>query len=235
MGTIKLLNAVLDTGVKRFVFSSSCATYGIPEKTPITEEQLCRPISPYGESKLFVENVLKWYGTVYKLNWIALRYFNAAGADLDVEIGEDHDPETHLIPLTIKSALGEHPALEVYGTDYPTKDGTAIRDYIHVSDLAKAHVLAINYLLHGRESTIMNLGIGEGYSVYDVISAVEKISNKLVPVKKEKKRQGDPPILVADANKAHNKLKWYPEYTSLDIIIEMAWNWHVGQQNGGKN
>ena len=231
LGTVNLLNVILDAGVKHFIFSSSCSTYGIPEKTPITEEQPCRPINPYGESKLFIENVLNWYGKVYNLNWIALRYFNAAGADPAIEIGEEHDPETHLIPLTIYSALGKRSALEIYGTEYPTKDGTAVRDYIHVLDLAKAHVLAINYLLNGGESTIMNLGSGQGYSVYDVISAVEKFSNKPTPVRKCENRKGDPPILVAAANKAHDELQWHPEYTTLGNIIETAWNWHTRQRN----
>jgi UDP-arabinose 4-epimerase len=227
LGTINLLNAVLDAGVKHFVFSSSCAAYGIPKNMPITEEHPCRPINPYGESKLFIENVLKWYGKVYKLNWLALRYFNAAGADPDVVIGEEHDPETHLIPLTIKSVLGDHPALKVYGTDYPTKDGTTIRDYIHVSDLAKAHVLAIHYLKNGGESTSMNLGTGNGSSVYDIIKAVEEISNLPVPYKKGEMRQGDPPILVACAEKSNRLLNWHPEYKNIKSIIKTAWNWHA--------
>jgi UDP-arabinose 4-epimerase len=226
LGTINLLNAILDANVKHFVFSSSCATYGIPKIIPITEDQPCHPINPYGDSKLFVEKVLKWYGMGYNLNWIALRYFNAAGADPDIEIGEEHSPETHLIPLAINTALGKRSVLEVYGTEYPTKDGTAVRDYIHVSDLACAHIKSIDYLLNGGESKIMNLGNGIGYSVYDIIRSVEKFASISIPVKVKNNRQGDPPVLVAVADKAKKILNWELEYKSIDSIIETAWNWH---------
>ena len=233
LGSIQLLNAILDVGVKHFVFSSSCASYGNPTKTPINEKQSCHPINPYGESKLFVEKVLKSYGVSYKLNWIALRYFNVAGADPEMEIGEDHDPETHLLPLAINTALGKRSVLEVYGTDYPTKDGTAIRDYIHVLDLANAHIKSVEYLLNGGKSEIMNVGIGKGYSVYDIIKVVEKLSNAPLPIKICGNRHGDPPSLIAEAYKAKRVLKWEPKYKTIDSIIETAWNWHKKELNNG--
>jgi len=229
LGSINLLNSLLDAGVKYLVFSSSCATYGTPDKTPITEEHYCRPINPYGESKLFVENVLKWYGKKYNNNWIALRYFNAAGADPDGDIGELHDPETHLIPLAIYSVLGKS-VLNVFGTDYQTKDGTAIRDYIHVSDLAKAHILALDYLYNGGDNSIINLGLGKGYSVYDIVTAVEKIANDKINLNIMENREGDPPVLIANADKADLLLQWIPQYTCIDEIIETAWNWHFNSE-----
>lgn len=230
VNTLNLLEAMLDAGVRYIVFSSSCATYGIPEHIPISEDHPQRPVSPYGESKLFVERALRWYGEAYGLRWVALRYFNAAGADPEGELGEVHNPETHLIPLAIQAALGRRPYLEIYGTDYPTPDGTAIRDYVHVTDLAKAHVLALTYLLNGGESTALNLGTGRGHSVREVVGAVERVSCRRVLVREGPRRPGDPPALVAEATRAKAVLGWEPGFRSLDAIVETAWHWrgHVG-------
>ena len=224
--TLSLLDAMLEAGVCRIVFSSSCATYGIPRNVPITESHPQNPISPYGESKRAVERFLHWYGRAYGLDWMALRYFNAAGADPDGEIGEDHHPETHLIPIAIQAALGKRPFVEVYGTDYPTPDGTAIRDYIHVTDLARAHVLALHYLLGGGASAALNLGTGEGKSVREVIAAVERVIGHRVPVREAARRSGDPRVLVANPAKAGRVLDWRPQYSSLDTIVETASSWH---------
>ena len=215
LASINLLHAIVDSGVKHFVFSSSCATYGIPQEIPITESQLCQPINPYDESKLVIEKALKWYGEAYGFNWIALRYFNASGAEPSNEIGENHIPETHLIPLAIFTALGKQPFFNIYGNTYPTKDGTAIRDYIHVLDLAMAHVLAVDYLLQGNESKILNLGIGEGYSVYDVIKATEEVSNRTIKTKIVNRREGDPPVLIASPDQAKECLNWSPQFNNL--------------------
>ena len=230
--TLCLLDALLEAGVCRIVFSSSCATYGIPSNVPITEIHPQNPINPYGESKRVVERFLYWYGRAYGLDWMALRYFNAAGADPDGEIGEDHHPETHLIPTAIHAALGKRPFVEVYGTDYPTPDGTAIRDYIHVTDLASAHVLALNYLLGGGESAALNLGTGEGKSVREVIAAVERVTGQRVPVREAGRRSGDPRVLVADPAKAGRVLGWRPQYSSLDTIVETASRWHQAHSPG---
>jgi UDP-arabinose 4-epimerase len=224
--TLNLLGAMLDTGINHIVFSSTCATYGIPDRIPISERETQQPINPYGESKLFIEQVLRWYSNAYDLNWIALRYFNAAGADLDGEIGEHHDPETHLIPLVIQSAMGVRPELEIYGMNHPTHDGTPIRDYIHVMDLADAHLLALEYLKQGGESRALNLGTGNGHSVLEVISAVKRISGLLLPTRPVEKRPGDPPVLVADASKAHQTIGWIPNHKEIHSIVESAWKWH---------
>jgi len=231
IGTINLLNAMLDSGIKYFVFSSSCATYGISKEMPLTENHYCQPINPYGESKLFIENMLKWYSNIYQLNWVALRYFNAAGADPDNEIGENHNPETHIIPLAIYTALGRQLYFNINGTDFATKDGTAIRDYLHVSDIARAHVLAIDYLLSKGKSNIMNLGTGKGHSIYEIIHAVEKFSDKIIPLKKNQRREGDAPILIANAKKAEKILGWQPIYKTIDGIIETAWNWYTKRES----
>jgi UDP-arabinose 4-epimerase len=223
--TLNLLDAMRAHGVDRLVFSSTCATYGDPERLPIDETHPQRPINPYGHSKLFVEGMLAAFDAAYGLRSIALRYFNAAGADPAGEIGENHDPETHLIPLVILTALGRRPALEVFGTDYPTPDGTAVRDYIHVSDLASAHVLALQYLLDGGPTTFLNLGIGHGCSVREVIDAVERVTGAHVPVVERPRRAGDPPALIADAAKARATLEWRPEHSQLDEIVETAWRW----------
>jgi UDP-arabinose 4-epimerase len=229
-GTLSLLDAMLDEGVKHIVFSSTCATYGIPERIPIGEDEPSRPVNPYGESKRFVESALHWYGRAYGLTWAALRYFNAAGADPEGEIGEEHAPETHLIPLVIKAALGDLPYVEIYGTDYPTPDGTAIRDYIHVTDLAEAHVRALHHLWSGGEGVTVNLGTGQGHSVREVIKGVEQVSGRRVPAREAPRRPGDPPALVADATRAGGILGWRPERSELSIILETAWRWHEGRQ-----
>jgi UDP-arabinose 4-epimerase len=231
VNTLRLLDAMLAAGVKRIVFSSSAATYGNPRTVPIPEDHPKEPVNPYGETKLAMERALQWYGNAYDLRWMALRYFNAAGADHDGELGESHDPEAHIIPLTIKAALGQRPHVEIYGTDYPTPDGTAIRDYIHVTDLADAHVRALDYLTRGGESRALNLGTGHGYSVRDVINAVGKIAPQPVPVREGPRRAGDPPVLVADASHAGTVLGWKPQYSDLETIIQDAWKWH---QTGGR-
>jgi UDP-arabinose 4-epimerase len=225
VNTLNLLDAMLAHGVRRLVFSSTCATYGIPERVPIDESHAQRPVNPYGESKLMVERILHWYGQAYGLLSVALRYFNASGADPDGEIGEDHDPETHLIPLVIDAARGMRPPVGVFGTDYPTADGTAVRDYIHVMDLADAHVRAIDYLERGGASTALNLGTGRGHSVLAVIEAVERVSGRPVPRSDSPRRAGDPPELVADARRAADVLGWTPRYPALDMIVEHAWRW----------
>ncbi len=227
--TLNLLEALVDAGVRHVVFSSSCATYGIPAKIPIAEDQIQTPINPYGESKRFVESVLHWFGKAYGLRWIALRYYNAGGADPEGELGEDHDPETHLIPVAIQAALGERKCVEVYGTNYPTPDGTAIRDYIHVADLAQAHVQALQSMLSARTGIALNLGTGKGHSVREVIAAVERITGSRVPVREAGQRPGDPPVLIADATNARQFLGWEPRWSSLDMIIETAWRWHSGR------
>ncbi|HTG60163.1 MAG TPA: UDP-glucose 4-epimerase GalE [Terriglobia bacterium] len=238
VNTLKLLDAMQDAEVKHIVFSSSAAVYGTPETTPIPEEHPQRPINPYGESKLMMERALKWYGDAYGLRWMALRYFNACGADLGSEVGEDHNPETHLIPLVIQAALGRRPFVEVYGNDYPTPDGTAVRDYIHVVDLAEAHVRALRHIFQGGESAALNLGTGQGLSVREVIAAVDRvvaaaqrqglaIHHDRVPVRDGPRRAGDPPFLVADSRHARRVLGWAPQRSDLDTIVQSAWNWHL--------
>jgi UDP-glucose-4-epimerase GalE len=224
VNTLRLLDATLEAGVKRIVFSSSAAVYGNPQTVPIPEDHPKLPTSPYGETKLAMERALQWYGNAYGLKWVALRYFNAAGADHDGELGENHDPETHLIPLAIKAALRQRSPVEIFGTDYPTPDGTAIRDYIHVADLGDAHVRALDYLSAGGESRALNLGTGQGYSVREVINTVGKLSP--VPYREGPRRAGDPPVLVADASKAAEALGWKPQHSRLDAIVQDAWNWH---------
>ncbi len=225
--TLSLLEAVVDSGVRYVVYSSSCATYGVPRKVPITEEQGQVPINPYGESKRFGERALHWFGRAYGLGWVALRYFNAAGADPEGEIGEAHTPETHLIPATIDSVLGWQPGLDLYGTDYPTRDGTAIRDYIHVTDLAEAHVLALRHLFAGGPNIALNLGTGRGYSVREIIAAVERGSGCRVSLRERARRMGDPPVLIADSRNASRILRWKPRFSSLDTIVETSWQWRV--------
>ena len=229
--TLHLLGAMLDTGINHIVFSSTCATYGIPNRIPISENETQQPINPYGESKLFIERVLRWYADAYDLNWTALRYFNAAGADLEGEIGEHHDPETHLIPLVIQSAMGCRPEVEIYGMNHPTHDGTPIRDYIHVMDLAEAHVLALEYLKNGGKSGALNLGTGIGHSVMEVISAVNEISGLKTPIRPVQKRPGDAPVLVADPSQANQTIGWIPGYQDIHEIVETAWKWHKEKVN----
>ena len=224
--SFRLFEALLDSSVRHVIFSSTCATYGVPQHVPITESHPQNPVNPYGESKLMIEKALRWYGRAYGMSSVCLRYFNAAGADPEGEIGEAHDPETHLIPLTIQAAMGARDAITVFGADYPTEDGTAVRDYTHVSDLAKAHVLALQYLLDGGESEAVNLGTGRGHSVLEVIEAVEQVCGRNVPARRCRRRPGDPAKLVADASKARQVLNWRPEFNDLTEIVSTAWDWH---------
>ena len=224
-GTLNLLSALREHDVSKLVFSSTCATYGIPTKVPITEAHPQAPVNPYGATKLIIEGALKDYAAAYGTRHVSLRYFNAAGADPDGEIGEDHDPETHAIPLAILAALGRRPFFEIYGTDYPTDDGTAVRDYIHVSDLASAHVLALQHLLAGGESLALNLGTGTGHSVRQVVAAVESATSRPVPVELGPRRAGDPPALVADPALARERLGWRARYLDLREIVATAAAW----------
>jgi UDP-arabinose 4-epimerase len=224
--TVTLLEAMRETSICNIVFSSTCATYGMPTAIPLSEDHMQVPISPYGDSKLVVEKMLQWWGLAHGLRWIALRYFNAAGADPEGEIGEDHRPETHIIPLAIEAALGRRKHLDVYGTDYPTYDGTAIRDYIHVADLAAAHVSALRRLEQRGESGAFNVGTGVGHSVREVIAMVERVSGRAVPVREGPRRPGDPPELVALATRAHELLAWQPRHSDLEAIVRTAWQWH---------
>jgi len=226
VNTLNLVDAMVDHGVRDIVFSSTAATYGNPITVPIAETHPQAPVNPYGETKLVVENILKWYGGAYGLRFAALRYFNAAGADPDAAIGEDHDPETHLIPLAIEAALGHRPMLDVFGTDYPTPDGTAVRDYIHVNDLAEAHLRALAVLQGGTPSLHLNLGTGRGHSVREVITAVEAAIGRKVPHREMPRRAGDAPSLVADARRAFDTLGWTPKYPAIATIVEHAVRWH---------
>ncbi len=223
--TIRFLDTLIDCGLRRVVFSSSCSVYGVSDHIPIKEDSETRPLSPYGETKLFVEKVLKWYESAYDLRSACLRYFNAAGADPEGELGEHHDPETHLIPLAIRAALGGG-MLKVFGTDYPTSDGTPIRDYIHVTDLAIGHLQALRCLIRDGRSVTVNLGTGCGYSVKQVIQTVESQTGLHVPVEYAPRREGDAPTLIADAARARLTLGWAPEYSSLETVVRTAWHWH---------
>jgi UDP-arabinose 4-epimerase len=239
-GTLAFIDSLLDNGVDKIVFSSSCATYGIPDQLPIKEDHPQQPINPYGASKLMIENVLRWYNSAYGLRSTILRYFNAAGADPEGEIGEHHSPETHLIPLVIAAAQGKIPEVEIFGTDYNTKDGTAVRDYIHVMDLAEAHVRAVSRLLLGGTGDQLNLGTGRGHSIREVISAVEAVSGRSVPYREEPRRAGDPTALVADPTRAEAVLGWRPRLSELRSIVETAWRWHgsarvLEEVNASKN
>jgi len=229
VGTLNLLDAMLDAGVRDVVFSSTCATYGEPQKVPISEDHPQNPVNPYGETKLAVEKMLHWYSQAYGLRYAALRYFNAAGADPDGQLGEDHDPETHLIPLALDAAVRSSAELQIFGTDYPTPDGTAIRDYIHVVDLAEAHLRALAKLRQsptGAAAALrLNLGTGRGHSVREVVAAVRKVTGRDVRVREVGRRAGDPPALVADARQAATVLGWQPRYPELEIIVEHAARW----------
>ena len=229
VNTLNLLDAMVDKGVGQIVFSSTAAVYGDPLTVPIPEDHRLLPLNPYGESKLFVERTLRWYGEAYGLRWSVLRYFNAAGADPGGEIGEDHAPESHLIPLAIKAALGQRGELQVFGTDYPTPDGTAVRDYIHVVDLAQAHLLALDHLAAGKPSFAANVGTGAGHSVREVITTVERVSGRAVPRREVGRRPGDAPSLVADARLAQQLLNFQPRYPDLSTIVEHAWKWHASR------
>jgi UDP-glucose-4-epimerase GalE len=229
VGTMILLRTVIDYRCIPVVFSSTCATYGIPERIPISEEHPQRPINPYGHSKLFVERMLADLNVAYGLPWIALRYFNAAGADPDGEIGEAHDPETHLIPLVLAAARTGAP-VRIFGNDYDTADGSCVRDYIHVSDIAEAHVQALAYLLKGRNSCALNLANARGYSVKEVIAAVEVVCGRRIPTETAPRRPGDPSILIGDASRAHALLGWKPTRSELQIQIADAWTWLEGRK-----
>jgi UDP-glucose 4-epimerase len=229
--TQTLLSAMEDTGVKKFVFSSSAAVYGIPDKLPITEDLPTKPINPYGETKLAVERMCHHQAKTGKLHYVTLRYFNACGAGDNCTLGEDHRPESHLIPLTIFAAMEKTDSVKIYGTDYPTPDGTCIRDYIHIEDLCLAHLLAMKKLDNESE-LIYNLGSGIGYSVRQVIDTVKKVSGKNFKEAEVARRPGDPPMLICNATKAKNELGWQPKWTNLEKIVESAWKWHIEHPNG---
>jgi UDP-arabinose 4-epimerase len=229
-GSLRLLEAMQDAGVDKIVFSSTCATYGNPQVSPIDESHPQNPINAYGESKLIVERLLQWYGRVHKTSWVALRYFNAAGADPDGELGENHEPETHLIPLVLEAVINPDTPVSIFGSDYPTCDGTALRDYIHVSDLADAHVRAVEYLGLGGESRPFNLGSGRGSTVRQIIRAVAAITGKAPAVIAAPRRLGDPSELIADPALAFRVLGWEPT-SSLDYIIRTAWNWRLKRES----
>lgn len=223
---IALLDSALSAGVSYFVLSSTAAVYGNPVSIPISEQDPTEPVNPYGETKLAIERMLASYSRAYRLSYAALRYFNASGADPGSGLGERHDPETHLIPIVLEAALGLRPNIAVYGEDYPTPDGTCVRDYIHVSDLAEAHLAAFSYLKGGGQSGAFNLGTGKGYSVREVIEVAKRVSGRPVPVIKGPRREGDPPVLVASAKRAEEILEWRPTRSSLEQIIQDAWQWH---------
>jgi UDP-arabinose 4-epimerase len=228
-GSLSLLEAMREAGVDKIVFSSTCATYGTPAGVPIRETMPQLPVNPYGETKLAIERALHWYGEAYGLRWASLRYFNAAGADPEGEIGERHEPETHLIPLVLQAALGERPQIDIYGTDYPTPDGTAIRDYIHVQDLAEAHLRALELLVAERQGVALNLGTGRGHSVREVIRAAEAVTGKPIPCRETARRPGDPPVLVADPGLAAELLGWRARVSDLDTIVRTALAWYVSR------
>lgn len=234
LNSLNLLERVRRLGIPRFVFSSTCATYGVPTKVPITEDESQSPINPYGNTKLCFEKMLADYAAAYPLGFTALRYFNASGAAADGTIGEDHTPETHLIPLVLQVALGQRPHIEIFGTDYPTPDGTCVRDYIHVEDLAEAHLLALE-AIKPHDGRFYNVGIGTGYSVREVIRTAEEVTGKKIAVKEGPRRPGDPPALVAGGDKIRRELGWMPKYTQLRPIIETAWNWHKAHPKGYGN
>jgi UDP-arabinose 4-epimerase len=227
-GTLTLLEALRDHGIGRFIFSSTCATYGVPEQSPIDEQHPQRPINPYGASKLMIEQMLRDFDAAHALRSIALRYFNAAGADPGGETGESHDPETHLIPLVLDAAAGRRPNITVHGDDYDTPDGTCIRDYIHVTDLAQAHVLALQALELGTASKAYNLGNGKGFSVREVIDRAAVVTGRRIPVQQGPRRAGDPDQLVGDAQRIRRELGWQPRFADLDTILTTAWRWHQG-------
>jgi UDP-glucose-4-epimerase GalE len=236
--SLQLLERCRRNGISKFVFSSTAAVYGVPTSSPITEATALAPVNPYGNTKVAIERALADYAaassvgrTPNSFGFCSLRYFNAAGAAPDGSIGEDHDPETHLIPLVIQAAMGKRPHVEIFGTNYPTPDGTGVRDYVHVDDLANAHILALEKIVAGSR-LVYNVGIGKGSSVRQVIAAVEEVSGNAVPVKESPRRAGDPAELVANADKIRAELGWVPKYTELRAIIETAWNWHRTHPNG---
>lgn len=231
-GTITLLESMVEHGIKNIVFSSTAATYGEPENIPILESDRTVPTNTYGETKLAMEKMMDWVDKAHGLNYVALRYFNASGAHPSGQIGEAHNPETHLIPLILQVPNGQREAVSIFGEDYPTKDGTCIRDYIHVTDLANAHVLALQYLLDGGKSDVFNLGNGVGFTVKEVIDTAREVTGHPIPAKAEERRAGDPAQLVASSKKAREVLGWNPQYDDLKTIIETAWNWHKNHPEG---
>jgi UDP-glucose 4-epimerase len=226
LGTLTLLEAMVAANVKKLVFSSTCATYGVPQTIPIPEDHPQDPINPYGATKLMVERILADFDVAYNFKSVSFRYFNAAGADPNGLLGEDHNPETHLLPLVLMTALGKRESVSIFGTDYPTRDGTCIRDYIHVCDLADAHVLGLEYLLKDGESNIFNLGNGSGFSVKEAIDAAREITGKEIKAVECDRRPGDPPMLVGSSEKARKILGWQPQYADIKVILTHAWNWH---------
>lgn len=231
-GTKVLLESMVKNNVDKIVFSSTAATYGEPENIPILESDRTEPTNPYGETKLSMEKMFKWTANAHGLRFVSLRYFNACGADESGKIGEAHNPETHLIPIILQVPNGQREFVSIFGNDYPTKDGTCIRDYIHVTDLAQAHILAVKYLMNGGNSDIFNLGNGVGFSVREVIETARKVTGHPIPVKDVERRVGDPAQLIASSEKAKNVLGWKPEHDSLEEIIASAWNWHKNHPNG---
>ena len=231
-GTKVLLESMVKNNVDKIVFSSTAATYGEPENIPILESDRTEPTNPYGETKLSMEKMFKWTANAHGLHFVSLRYFNACGADESGKIGEAHNPETHLIPIILQVPNGQREFVSIFGNDYPTKDGTCIRDYIHVTDLAQAHILAVKYLMNGGNSDIFNLGNGVGFSVREVIETARKVTGHPIPVKDAERRAGDPAQLIASSEKAKKVLGWKPEHDSLEEIIASAWNWHKNHPNG---
>src|SRR6185436_15295206 len=228
LGGLNLLNAMKNYGAKYLIFSSTCATYGVPQRVPITEDHPQDPINPYGDTKLAFERAMRWFHEAHGLEYLSLRYFNAAGADTDGEFGEDHDPESHLIPLVLDAAAGRRPDVQIFGTDYPTPDGTCLRDYIHVVDLARAHITGLQALMRNEiQSQAINLGTGHGYSVRDVIGAVRRVTGRDFNVREVARRSGDPPALVAAPGRAKDVLGWTAVESSLDNIVSSAWQWHT--------
>lgn len=231
-GMMVLLDVMKERNVDKIVFSSTAATYGEPKNIPITEEEATSPTNPYGESKLMMEKMMKWADKAYGTRYVSLRYFNVAGASLDGSIGEDHRIETHLIPLVLQTALGKRESITIFGNDYNTKDGTCIRDYIHVVDLVDAHILALEYLIKGNESNIFNLGSATGYSVKEIIDVAKKVTGVPIHTIQGERRIGDPSRLIASSKKAQEMLGWEPKYTNIQQIIESAWNWHYQHPEG---
>ena len=227
-----LLEAMVKYDVKKIVFSSTAATYGEPKRVPILETDETNPTNPYGESKRMMEKMMKWCDQAYGMRYVALRYFNVAGAKADASIGEDHTPETHLVPIILQVALGQRDSLAIYGDDYDTPDGTCIRDYVQVEDLADAHILALEYLRAGNESNFFNLGSNQGYSVKEMLEAAREVTNREIPAKVAPRRAGDPSRLVASSAKAEEILGWRPAYTDVKEIIKTAWDWHVSHPHG---
>jgi UDP-arabinose 4-epimerase len=227
-GAINLLETMCDNGIKHLVFSSTCATYGHPQTIPIDEKHCQKPISPYGKSKLMIEHILEDFEKAYGITYSSLRYFNAAGADIDGEIGEDHVTESHLIPLVLQSAIIKGP-INIFGNDYDTKDGTAVRDYIHVTDLADAHIKSLQWITDNNKSLKINLGVGTGYSVLEVIKAAEKYCDINLDINHVERREGDPPVLIADNTLSKTLLNWHPQYSDIATIIKSAWSWHQQQ------